>query len=120
MLARNLLPHWLPRVLAEGNSAISFGIREEDAPSVVGHLHVSKCRPALRVGRGRGAQINIATLKTLRAHLAPPIEEAGLPGLERALEPAIIGEIHVVGNSLGIIDRHYTLLGSNSTRAPVP
>src|ERR1700731_1714286 len=103
MLAGNFIPNFLALVLAEGNPAIGFGIGEENSPSVVGHLHVSKLRPALSVGRDRGAQIYVATLKTLRAHLAPPIEKAGLPGLERSLQPAIIGETHVVGNSFGII-----------------
>src|SRR5882724_11316541 len=106
MLAGNFLPYWLALVFTERNPAIGFGIRQKDAPSVVGHLYVSKCRPALCVGRGRGAQINIATLETFRPHLAPPIEEAGLPGLQRSLQPAIVGETHVVGNSFGIIDRH--------------
>src|ERR1700726_1120179 len=104
MLAGNFMPNFLALVLAEGNPPIRFGIREENAPSVVGHLHVSKCRPALRVGGSCGAQIYVATLKTLRAHLAPPIEKAGLPGLKGALQPAIVGETHVVGNSLGIIN----------------
>src|ERR1700687_2081662 len=120
MLAGDFIPDWLTLVLAERNPAIGFGIRQENTPSVVRPLHVSKRRPALCVGGGRGAQICVATLKTLRAHLAPPIEEAGLPGLERSLQPAIVGQTHVVGNSFGIIDRHYTLLGSNSGRVPVP
>src|SRR4029077_19062409 len=106
MLAGNFTPNFLALVLAEGNPAIGFEIGEENAPSVVGHLDVSKCRPALRVGGSRRAQIYVALLKTLRAHLAPPIEKAGLPGLERSLQPAIVGETHVVGNSLGIINRH--------------
>src|SRR6266403_5420386 len=82
MLAGNFLPHRLTLVLAERNPAIGFSISEKNAPSVVRHLHVSKCRPALRVGRSRSAQIYVATLKTFRPHLTPPVQKAGLPGFQ--------------------------------------
>src|SRR5260370_12527700 len=106
ILARNFAPYWFALMLTEWNAAIEFGFREKNSPSVIRHLHVSKCRPALRVGRSRRPQIDIGTLKTLRPHLTPPLKEAGLPGLQRSLQAAVIGETHIVGNSFGIIDLH--------------
>src|SRR5271156_1541300 len=120
MLARHFAPDRLALVLAERNFAIGLWVGEENAPSVVRHLDVAERGPALRVSRDCGPQIHVAALETLGAHLAPPLQEAGLPCLERALEAAVVGETDVVGNPLRVVNRHQTLLGSNSGRVPVP
>src|SRR5271155_141237 len=120
MLARHFAPDRLALMLAERNFAIVLWVGEENAPSVVRHLDVAECRPALCVSRNCSPQINIAALETFRSHLAPPSQEAGLPCLERALQAAVIGETDVIGNPLRIVNRHQTLLGSNSGRVPVP
>src|SRR5260370_12737679 len=87
MLAGNFAPYWFALMLAEWNAAIGFGFREKNAPSVIRHLDVSKRRPALRVGRSRGPQIDIATLNTLRPHLVPPLQDPRLPGLHPPFQP---------------------------------
>src|SRR5579862_337900 len=120
MLARDFAPDRLALMLTERNLTLGFRIGEKNPPSIVRHLDVSECRPALRIGRNRRPQINIAGLKILGTHLVPPLQEPRLPRFERALKAAVVGEIDVVGNSLGIVDRHQTLLGSNSGRTPVP
>src|SRR5712692_9298757 len=91
MFARNLAPYPLALVLAERNPAIGLGLGQKNAPSIIRHLHISKCSPALLVCRSCGPQIDIAALKTLRPHLAPPLQEAGLPGFQSSLQPAVIG-----------------------------
>src|ERR1700689_1500807 len=119
MLARHFAPDRLPLALAERNFALVLRGGQENAPSVVRHLDVTERRPALCVSRDRGPQVHVAALETFRAHLAPPLQEAGLPCLERALEAAVVGETDVIGNPLRIVNRHQTLLGSNSGRVPV-
>ena len=49
VLARHLLPDRLALVRAERRSCDRLPRRQEDAPAVVGHLHVVEVRPALRV-----------------------------------------------------------------------
>ena len=46
-LAGHLLPGRLAEVVAEADLAVGLGIGEEDAPAVVGHLHVVEVRPAV-------------------------------------------------------------------------
>ena len=58
--------------------------RQEDAPSVVGHLHVVELRPALGIDADGGAQIDQRLLEPLRPHVLPPVDVAGMPGLQRA------------------------------------
>src|ERR1700691_3061715 len=120
MLARHFAPDRIALMLTERNLASGFGVGQKNPPPIVRHLDVSKSRPPLRVGRSRRPQIDVAALKSFGAHLFPPLQEPRLPRLERALQAAVVGEIYIVGNSLGIVDRHQTLLGSNSGRAPVP
>src|SRR5690606_20603446 len=89
MLARDLLPGLLALVGAERDTPVGLGLGEEDAPAVLGHLHVVEMRPALGVDADRGAQIDVEGLGALRPHLAPPFEIARLPGFERSQEPAV-------------------------------
>src|ERR1700689_363506 len=92
MLARHFAPDRFALMLAERNFAIGLLIGQENTPSVVRHLDVAEGRPALRVSRDRSPEIHGASLESFGAHLAPPLQEAGLPCLERALQPAIVGE----------------------------
>src|SRR5437899_875759 len=52
VLAGHVLPDRLAFALAEIDLTIGLGLGEEDAPAVVGHLHVAELGPA--VGRGAG------------------------------------------------------------------
>ena len=51
-------------VLAEVDLALGFGRREEDAPAVVGHLHVIEMRPAAAFDADRGAQVDVEILSS--------------------------------------------------------
>src|SRR5262249_9204167 len=76
---------------------------------------------ALRVDAHGGAKVDVLGLEALRAHLHPPVEELGMPFLQRALEPTVVGEAHVVRDTLAVVDTgHHTLLRSNSLRRPGP
>ena len=58
-LARHFLPGRLALVVAEGDHAVGIAAGEEDAPAIVRHLHVAEVRPAVGVGRDRGAQVDV-------------------------------------------------------------
>jgi hypothetical protein len=94
-------------VVAEAHLAVGLGVREEDAPAVVGHLHEPEVRPALLVDADRGAQEDVVRLEALGAHRAPPVDELRLPLLERALQPLVGREVDVVRDLRGQVDgRH--------------
>src|SRR6185437_10615438 len=120
MLARHLLPGRLAHLVAEADAALGHGLGEEDAPAILRHLHRAVRRPALGVDRGRGAQVDIGREEVGRPHAAPPIEEARLPMLERALQGAVLGQVDVVGDALLIVDRHQTLSRLNCGFEPLP
>src|SRR5690606_37587584 len=44
---------------------------------------------------------HVAVLERDRAELPPPVDEAGLPRLQRPLEAPVAGQVHVVGD-LGV------------------
>src|SRR5258708_10611983 len=118
---RHLLPHGLAEGIAEANRSIGDGVGEKDSPAVIGHLHRAVVRPSFGVDADRRAQIHVGAGEVARPHLAPPIPESRLPVLERALQRAVVGEVDVVGDFFGVIDRHgQTLSRSNFAFAPVP
>ena len=115
VLAGHLLPRRTALVIAEADRAPGLGLGEEDAPAVVRHADIVEVRPALRVHADRGAEVDVLGLETERPHVLPPLEELGLPVLERALEPPVLREVDVVGDPLRVVDAgHQTLLRSNS------
>jgi hypothetical protein len=76
----HLLPHRLAHVVAEADGAIGgLAVGEEDAPAIVGHLHVVEVRPAVGLDADRRAQVDVVRLEALRAHLLPPVDEVRLP-----------------------------------------
>src|SRR5688572_6571120 len=121
VFARYLLPHRLAHLVAEADFALGLLIGQEDAPAVIGHLHRAVSRPALRVDRSRGAQVDVGRLEIARPHTLPPFDEMRLPVLERALQRAVADQVDVVRNLLGVVDAaHYTLSQLNFAFAPVP
>ena len=90
VLAGHLLPHRLPVVVAKADATIGDRLGEEDAPAVLRHAHVVEMRPAARIDRDGGAEIDGAVLEPMRPHLSPPVEELRLPLLEGALQ-ALVG-----------------------------
>ena len=95
-LAGDLVPHRRALRVAEADRAVLLGRREEDAPAVVGHLHVVVVRPAGRIDRDGRAQVDLVLLEARGPHLAPPVDEVRLPRLERALQTLVRGEVDVV------------------------
>src|SRR5262249_25599193 len=88
--------------------AVLLGL-EEDAPAILGHLDVVEVRPAFGLDGDGGAQVDVALLPADRAHLLPPVDEVGLPRLERALQPLVAGEVDVVRDLfVGEHGRHFT------------
>src|SRR5262249_31483398 len=121
VLTGYLLPGRLPLVVAEVDQAPRLRLGQKDPPAVFGHLDVVEVGPAVAVHADRRAQVHVARLEALGAHLAPPVEELGLPPLQGAQEPAIVLEVDIVGDALQIVGRrHHTLLRSNSARRPLP
>ena len=104
MLAGHFLPGFFADVIAEVNLALGVAGVEEDAPPVVAHLHVIEMRPALRVHADRGAQVHVEVGRAVGADLVPPIDEVGLPLLEGALQRAVIAEVDIVRDLVGVGD----------------
>src|SRR5215469_5992189 len=104
LLSGDFLPGGFAAMFAKTDLAIAAMLSKENAPAILGHLHVAEGRPTLRVDRRRGSQIDIPLLETLGTELAPPVEESRLPFLERALQPAVVRERDVVGNLRRIVD----------------
>ena len=106
VLAGHFLPRGLALVRAEIDLAPGLGRREEDAPAIVGHLDVIEVRPALRLDADRRAQVDVGLAGAFGPHVAPPVQELGLPVLERALQRLVAGKVDVVGDLLAVIDGH--------------
>src|SRR5579859_3757546 len=121
MLARHLLPDRLAEIVTETDPALGVGIRQEDAPAVVGHADMAVGRPALGIDRGRSAQVDVVRLIVGRPEVLPPLEEFRLPMLERALQGAVRSQIHIVRNPVLVVDPHgHTLSKLNCALEPVP
>src|SRR5262249_62256854 len=77
--------------------------------------------PALGVDADRGAQVDERLLESLRAHVAPPVDIAGVPFLQRLLDPRVAGEVDVVRYQAVIVDIddvHGHFLASDSRSLP--
>ena len=99
--------------------AVLFLGAEEDAPAVLRHLDVAEVGPAFAANVDGCAEVDVFLLEPFRAHLAPPVLEAGLPVLKRSLEAAVVGKVDVVWNPLGIVDVcHECLRGSGGHTVP--
>ena len=100
--------HFLPGVLAfvhaEGDLAALVLRGQQHAPAVFRHLHVVEFGPALGIDADRGAQIDQRFLEALRPHVVPPVEVAGVPLLQRALDARVLPERDVVGDQAVIVD----------------
>ena len=101
-LTGHFLPHRLALEVAEADAPIGGRLGEEDAPAVLGQLHVFEVGPAGPIDADGGAQVNlVAVLEAGRPHVAPPIEIGGLPMLEGPLQPLVAGQVDVIGNAFG-------------------
>ena len=111
VFAGHVLPGFFTLVVAKVDLAFGIARVQKNAPAVVAHLHMTKLCPALWIDAHRSAQIDVHVGRTFGTHVVPPVDEVRLPLLQRALQGAVAGEVHVVGNFFAVIDgRHWVLL----------
>ncbi len=138
VFARHVLPGRLAVMAAERDLAVLLRRRQQDAPAVFRHPHIVELRPALGIDRDRGAQIDHRLLEAFRSHVAPPVEVAGVPALQRAQDAAILGQADIVRDLARVVDvgeahetlqvldvpppcgHYYTRLVSNCGLRPLP
>ena len=100
VLAGHLLPGGLTEVVTEADLAVVLVRGQEDAPAVVGHLHVVEVRPAVAVHADRGPQVHLVRVEVGRPGVLPPLDVVRLPALEGALQALVGGEVDVVRDLL--------------------
>ncbi len=106
---RHLLPHRLALMGAEADRAALNRGGQQHTPFVFGHLYIVELGPALGVDADGGAQIDQAFLESFRAHILPPVDITGMPGLQRLAHAQILRQADVVGNQAVIINVHYAI-----------
>src|SRR6185312_3195607 len=60
--------------------------------------------PALRIDAYRGAQVDQRFLEAFRPHVLPPVDVAGMPLLQRALDAHVLAQADIVRNQPVVID----------------
>src|SRR5258708_16148815 len=96
------------------------GIGQKNARPGVGSFPCAGVGPSWGVDAARRSQVHVRVGEVVRPELLPPFEETRLPVLERALQCAVVGEIDVVGDLLGIVDSAHTRSQLNLAFAPLP
>src|SRR5215471_1893211 len=104
IFAGHLLPRRLAEMAAERNGAVLLTGRQQNTPAIFRHPYIVEFRPALRVHRHRGAQIDQRLLETFRPHVLPPVEVARVPAFKRPQNPTILGEADIVRNLGRVVD----------------
>ena len=104
IFARHVRPYRLAVMAAERDLAVGLARRQENAPAVIGHFDVIELGPAFRIDRHRGAQIDQRLLESIRPHVLPPVDIAGMPAFQRAQHLTVFGEIDVVRDFGGVVD----------------
>ena len=87
-------------MISEVDLAVFILRREENAPSILRHAHISEVRPAVAVHADGRSEVDLQIGRVGRPCLIPPVQERRLPAFERALQGSIVGEIDVVWNAL--------------------
>jgi hypothetical protein len=105
VLAGHLLPDGLALLLPERDAPVGVALGEEHPPAVLVHCHVAEVRPPLAADGDRGAQVHVLG-RHGGTHGLPPVEEVGLPALERALQLAVARQVDVVRDLLAVVDGH--------------
>src|SRR5882757_28401 len=114
MFARHVLPDVGAEMIAKVDLAILFLWIEKYSPPIVGHFHVPKLRPPLRIDADGRAQVDIEIERPLGAHVFPPVDELGLPVLECPLQGLVARQVDIVGNLVVVIDAHGVPVGTES------
>ena len=110
VLARHVLPSFFTDMVAEMDLAVLLAGVQENAPTVVAHLDVAELCPALWVHADSGTQIHIHVGGALGAHVVPPIDEVGLPLLQRTLQGAVFAQVDVVRNFFAVVNTGHECL----------
>ncbi len=87
-LAGHLLPGRLAAMRAEADRAVRVALGQEDAPAVLGQVHVAEVRPPFPADSDSRPQIDVLGVQR-RSHVVPPVQELRLPGLQRPLQPSV-------------------------------
>ncbi len=104
VFARHFLPGVLALVHAERNLAAFMLWRQQYAPAVFRHAHVIELGPAFGIDADRGAQIDQRFLEAFRPHVVPPVDVAGMPFFQRALDARVLPESDVIRDQAVIVD----------------
>ncbi len=110
IFTRDLLPDGFALMFTERNPAVFLRRGQKDTPAVIRHFDVIEMRPAIGLDADRGPQIDVVIDGAFGAQILPPVEKAGLPGFQRPLQAAVVGQIDIVWNAGVQIDGHYSLL----------
>ena len=106
ILGGDLVPDRLALVGAEGDLPVGAGFGQEDAPAIVGHLHMVEMGPAVGVHADGGAQIDLDVVGIDRPHVLPPLDVGRLPALECAQQAPVVAQIDVVGDGFVVVSFH--------------
>ena len=124
VFARHFLPGILALMRAERNLAAFQLRRQQHAPAIFRHAYIVELGPALGIDADRGAQIDQRFLEAFRPHVVPPVDVAGMPLLQRALDAHVLPERDIVRDQAVVVDlldvHGYTLSLLNVGDTPLP
>ena len=75
---------------------------QQNAPAVFRHLHIVEFRPAFRVDRDSGAQVNHRVLKVLRDQVIPPVYVTRVPFFQRLQHLFVLAQVYII-RDLGVV-----------------
>jgi hypothetical protein len=117
-LSGHFLPDRLAEEVPEADPTVVDRFGKEDAPAILGQLHVLEVRPPRGVHADRRPHVHLMEiLEPLRAHVPPPLDVGRLPMFECALEPLVARQADVVGNLFG---GNHNQLPPSRFQLPVP
>src|SRR5262249_11456955 len=92
---------------------------EEDAPAVLADRDVPEVRPALPADVDRRTEVDVLG-RQLGPHLGPPPPEPRLPGLQRPLQPPVVGQPDVAVDLLLVVGAQRPRSRAKLARCRVP
>src|SRR5207248_10090156 len=101
-LTRHVLPRRLSFVFAERDAPVGRRFGQADAPAVLREPDEVVMRPAFLTDGDSCAEEDLVLLERDGAEIAPPVDELGLPALERALQAPVFGQADVVRDLIAV------------------
>ena len=121
VLAGHFGPHRLAQVIAKADGAARDRIGQEDAPAVVGHLHVVEVRPPVVIDRNGRAQEHVVAPESRAGPISRHHDKNfGCHCSERALQLLVAGEVDVVGDLVVVDDVRHCPTSSRSRTPAAP